>query len=107
MIAADFLIDAGFEVIEAEHAAEAVAILERTANAIQILFTDVHMPGAMDGFALAQLARRNWPWLKVLVASGKARPAGAELPEGSLFLEKPYTLQQVVDYMAVLTESDS
>ena len=69
---------------------------------IQVLFTDVHMPGEMDGLALAHHARLHWPWIKVLVASGKARPGATELHPGSLFLEKPYTFQHVVDRVSAL-----
>lgn len=106
MIAAEFLCDAGYQVIEAAHAAEAIAVLERQADSIRVLFTDVHMPGEMDGLALAHHARSHWPWIKVLVASGRARPAITELPEGSLFLEKPYSIGRVIDQVTALTDED-
>ena len=56
MVAADVLADAGFTVIEAGHAGEALALLEAHASGIHVLFTDIQMPGAMDGLALAHYA---------------------------------------------------
>jgi CheY-like chemotaxis protein len=100
-MAVDMLTDEGFEVIEAGHAEEALAILELQAADIHILFTDIHMPGPMDGLELAYHARSHWPWIALLLASGKARPA--EMPAGSRFLSKPYDLYHVVRCVRELT----
>ena len=88
--------DAGFEVLEAEHAAAALVHLGERAEDVAVVCTDVHMPGEMNGVALAHHAFRHWPWIGVLVMSGKAYPPAAELPEGARFLPKPYALDTLV-----------
>ena len=103
MTAVDELTDAGFVVIEAEHAAEAIAILQIQAAHVDLLFTDIHMPGAMDGLALAHHASANWPWIAVLLASGKASPNAHEMPTGSRFLAKPYDPLHLVAHAKELT----
>ena len=103
MVAAESLADAGFTVIEASHAAEAMSILDSDARAIHAIFTDIHMPGTLDGLGLARLAREKWPWIPLLIASGKARPAPAELPAGSRFIAKPYPLDHMTMHLRELT----
>jgi CheY-like chemotaxis protein len=102
MLAVDVLIDAGFAVIEAGHADDALAILNSQATDIHVLFTDIHMPGSMDGLELAHHTRRHWPWIALLVASGKGKPSFAELPPGSRFLSKPYEPSHVVAHVREL-----
>jgi CheY-like chemotaxis protein len=85
----DRLEGAGFVVIEAGDADEAIHILE-TSTEIRILFTDVEMPGSMDGFALARIARNRWPPIEIIVASGRRKPEETFLPERSQFFGKPY-----------------
>ena len=87
---------ADFEVIEAGHAGEALAILEREAVRVHVIFTDVHMPGPIDGLMLAHLVRRHWPSIGLLVASGRGNVDAGALPEGSRFITKPYRLDHVV-----------
>lgn len=99
MLAVDTLVEAGFAVLEAEHASEALACLRSNTTGIDALFTDVHMPGDMCGVMLAHETRRSWPWIHLLVTSGRLRPAQAELPDLSRFLPKPYMLQQLVDHL--------
>ena len=96
LLAADVLTDEGFTVVEAEHAEAALEILEQQANDVRLLFTDVHMPGPLDGIDLAQHTDRNYPWIAVLVSSGKGRPDRAFLPPSSRFLPKPYRLERMV-----------
>ena len=97
--AVEGLREAGFEVIEAGDAAEAIGVLQTHAAAICVLFTDIHMPGAIDGLALAHHARAHWPWVGLLVASGQARPHLHEMPEGCRFLRKPYRLGHVLSHV--------
>lgn len=79
----------GFEVLAANNAAEAMDIL--TANAtIHILFTDIDMPGSMDGLKLAKAVRNRWPPIKIIVTSGHLRLVAGAMPAGSRFLGKPY-----------------
>src|SRR3978361_1235436 len=80
LVAADALTDAGFLVIEAEHAEQALTILQAQGIGVHALFTDIHMPGVLDGLQLAHHAHLHWPWIGVLIASGKARPAPDKMP---------------------------
>jgi len=91
--------DAGFNVVQAEHAAEALTLLQSQAEAIDALFTDVLMPGQMDGVALAHETRRSWPWIHILLASGHLAPAEGDLPNRSRFLCKPYSMQHIVAHL--------
>ena len=79
----------GFIVHEAGNAAEAIRCLELH-NEIRLIFTDVQMPGSMDGIALAHYVRDRWPPVKIIVTSGYAKVCKGDLPAGTLFVEKPY-----------------
>lgn len=89
-MASDFLGEAGLSVIEAENADEAMAVLDRDAQRISVLFTDVNMPGSMDGLALARFAATHWPWISVIVTSGAGVPRAGEVPDDAVFLAKPW-----------------
>ncbi len=82
--------DAGFEVIEASNADEAISILETRLD-IDTVFTDVEMPGSMDGLKLAFAVRDRWPPVKIIIASGRIRPQAHEMPENVKFLRKPFS----------------
>jgi len=105
MILAEALSDHGFDVIEAPHARQAVALLEADAGRVHALFTDVHMPGDMDGVALAHHARARWPWISVLVTSGRAYPEKSSMPEGARFIAKPYELSHVIRHIQEMRET--
>jgi CheY-like chemotaxis protein len=81
--------DAGFEAVQAANADAAIRILETRAD-IRLVFTDVEMPGSMDGLRLAHYIRERWPPVQMLVASGKAIVAERDLPDGARFFGKPY-----------------
>jgi two-component system, response regulator PdtaR len=85
---------AGFDVIEAGDADEAIAILSAR-NDIRLIFTDVHMPGSMDGLKLAHFVRNRWPPVKVVATSGHARITDSDLPEGVRFVPKPYSAAEI------------
>jgi len=89
MLGADILEDAGFEVVEAMNGEEAVTVLEARPD-VQVLLTDVDMPGSIDGFELARHTSTHRPDIAILIVSGKVRPGPGEMPEGSLFVPKPY-----------------
>jgi signal transduction histidine kinase/ActR/RegA family two-component response regulator len=94
-VAADFLAEEGFAVREAANAREALDLLER--EGADVLVSDIVMPGPLDGFALAQEARRRWPNLPVLLASGYAASA-ARAPElGFTVLTKPFRMEDLGD----------
>jgi CheY-like chemotaxis protein len=87
---AEFLRDSGFDVVEAGNADEAIGVLESGAE-IDLLFSDVKMPGSMDGCGLAEHVRRNWPGTKVILTSGYS--ASLLKARGSILdavLPKPY-----------------
>lgn len=89
MNAVEMIEQAGHQVIEAASADEAIRILESRTN-IDIVFSDVSMPGSMDGLRLIQIIRDRWPPIQLILTSGRALPPGAMLPSGSVFLSKPY-----------------
>lgn len=88
--------DAGFEVIEAADADEAIRILENRSN-IRVVFTDIHMPGSIDGLKLAHAVRDRWPPIKIIVTSGHVQVSEQDLPEGGRFFAKPYDSAQITD----------
>jgi CheY-like chemotaxis protein len=103
LLAVDTLTDAGFAVVEARHAAEALAHLEAEAETVDVLFTDIQMPGEMDGLELAHHAFRHWPWIALMITSGGATAAAAAFPAGSRFFAKPYILEHIVAHIQTLT----
>jgi CheY-like chemotaxis protein len=92
---------AGFEAVEASNADEAIAILEARRD-ITVVFTDIQMPGSMDGLKLASAVRGRWPPIKI-VATSALNVRQTELPEGGRFLPKPYSPLQVTGVMRELT----
>ncbi len=99
MVLAEALLDDGFDVIEASYAREAITILEVEAPRVNTLFTDVHMPGDLDGIGLVHHARIHWPWLSLLVTSGRAYPKTSSMPKGTRFIAKPYEFLDVVRHI--------
>jgi two-component system, response regulator PdtaR len=91
----------GFIVFEAENAAEAIRCLELHKE-IRLVFTDVNMPGSMDGMALAHYVRGRWPPVKLIVTSGYAKIHESDLPSGALFVEKPYYPKNIAAKMNLL-----
>jgi CheY-like chemotaxis protein len=94
--------DADFAVLEAGTADEAIEILEHEADSIHVVFTDVRMPGSMDGVELAHHIRQHWPHIGLIAASGHARRLAERLPHGSRFVAKPYDLDEVVSHVREL-----
>jgi CheY-like chemotaxis protein len=89
MLAVDFVNEAGFETLEACDADQAIAILA-SCSKIAVLFTDINMPGSMDGLKLARVVSSRWPVIEILIASGHVRLRQADLPPNGRFLRKPY-----------------
>ena len=96
MLAVDMIRDAGFEPLWASNADEAIRILE-SRDDIKIVFTDISMPGSMDGIKLARAVRGRWPPIKIIVTSGFSGSERKLLPEGSQFIPKPYNPSQISD----------
>ena len=95
MRAVDIVEDAGFVAIEAVSADEAIQILE-SRDDISLLFTDIQMPGSMDGLKLAHAAYRRWPHIKIILVSGQIAVADADKPNDSKFFPKPLEIQQMI-----------
>ena len=102
MDAVDMIARAGFEVVEAANADQAIEILESRRD-ITVVFTDIQMPGSMDGLKLARAIRGRWPPIKIVATSGSSNLVKTELPEGGRFLPKPYSPLQVKDLLLELT----
>jgi CheY-like chemotaxis protein len=95
---AEQLREAGYEVLEASNADEAIDILNVTPS-IRLLFTDIDMPGTMDGLRLAAAVRDRWPPVKIIVTSGHRMVDITEIPDGSMFFSKPYAPPDVLRSM--------
>ena len=98
MAIVDELEGAGFEVFEAADAAKAIDILAATPR-IQLMFTDVDMPGGTDGLKLAAAVRDRWPPIKIIVTSGHRKVDIDTLPVECRFMPKPYNPHVVVRFI--------
>jgi two-component system, response regulator PdtaR len=99
--AADHLEGAGFEVVEAANAAQALQVM-KTRPDVRVLFTDVEMPGPLDGMELARKVHEQWPNVQLLITSGNNRPAKADIADHGHFLAKPYRTQDVINEINAL-----
>ena len=95
MRAADMVEDAGFESIQAINADEAIKILESRSD-IALLFTDIQMPGSMDGLKLAQSVHERWPAIKIILVSGQIKVSDDDKPNDSRFFGKPLASKQMI-----------
>jgi two-component system, response regulator PdtaR len=93
--------DAGYEVIDAASADEAIELLQNAPD-VRLVFSDVDMPGSMDGVALARIIHQRWPHIRLLLTSGNHRLANSALPDHGRFISKPYTGETVVDQVGSL-----
>ncbi|MET3725921.1 response regulator [Sphingomonas trueperi] len=93
MIAADMLEESGFRVLEAPDASVALELLKQ--HQIAVVFTDINMPGPIDGLELARIVTETCPQVKVIVTSGKQWLGPEDLPDHSVFLPKPYRAAQL------------
>ncbi|TCU58180.1 response regulator receiver domain-containing protein [Novosphingobium sp. PhB57] len=101
VIGTDALEEAGYDVLEAGSADEALEILEAY-NEVLVLFTDIRMPGSLNGLELARIVHERWPKMKLLLTSGDTWPSENEIPDDGRFLPKPYrveTLRREIDEM--------
>ena len=101
MGAVDIVDSAGYIALEAQDADEAIRILE-SRDDIDLVFTDVQMPGTMDGVKLSHYIRNRWPPVRIIVASGMAILEESSLPTGSRFFSKPYDHHAIGNAMAEL-----
>jgi two-component system, response regulator PdtaR len=95
--------DAGFDAVEAGTGMEAISLLEKRDD-IQTVFTDVEMPGSVNGLQLAHLIRTRWPTINIIATSGRLRIRGDDLPIGARFFHKPYAVVHLTDTLKELME---
>jgi DNA-binding NtrC family response regulator len=98
MRAVDMVEDAGFTPIEAINADDALAILESRSD-IELLFTDIQMPGSIDGLKLAYAVHERWPLIKIILVSGQLKLTDNEKPADSRFFGKPLDMKQMIAAM--------
>jgi two-component system, response regulator PdtaR len=100
VVVTEQLRDEGYNVLEASNAEEVLLVL-RTGARVDLLFTDVTMPGTLDGIGLARVVRAEFPAVKVVIASGNALPQGVgEAVDG--FFAKPYHVPQLLGHIKAL-----
>jgi CheY-like chemotaxis protein len=102
----DVLQDAGFRVLEARTADEAFDMLRGRPD-VRIVFTDVDMPGSLNGFEFSRLVHQGWPEVAILVSSGKMAPNDGDLPEGAAFIAKPYRPDELVEQLHKLVREEA
>jgi two-component system, response regulator PdtaR len=100
--AADLVQSAGYTSVEVSNADDAVSVLEDRTD-IGIVFTDIRMPRTMDGLELAHCIRKRWPPIKIIVTSGHHVIQSGDLPDGGVFIPKPYTDREVTEVLHALT----
>src|ERR1700712_1180561 len=98
MRAVDIVEDAGFTAVEAVNADDALAILESRSD-IELLFTDIQMPGSIDGLHLAHAVHERWPLIKIILVSGQLKLTDADKPPDSRFFGKPLGVMQMIAAM--------
>ncbi|MDM9627750.1 response regulator [Rhizobium sp. S152] len=102
MTVSDDLRDSDLRVIEAGNAEEALRLLE-TDSTVRAIFTDIDMPGSLDGLKLAWIVRDRWPPVEIVITSGQRRVDVGEMPERAVFFPKPYAHQPLIEALTRLT----
>ncbi len=92
--------DAGFRVRESFDGDEAVVLLNEHWESTVLLFSDVDMPGSINGFALARHVAARWPQIEIVIASGHVSPADGDMPERATFITKPFNQRMVHEHLS-------
>lgn len=95
---------AGFDIVEAANADQAIRMLERNSG-IHLVFTDIDMPGSMNGLKLAAAVRDRWPPVRIIATSGHFKIQLGDLPAGARFISKPYQPAQIISAIRELTSA--
>jgi CheY-like chemotaxis protein len=103
MLACDILKDGGYDPLEAVSAQEALVLLEARPD-IVLMFTDVDMPGEINGLGLARLVALRTPALPILITSGAAVVPQVDVPPSGRFLQKPYTPSVLLEIVQAMTQ---
>ncbi|MGU3664186.1 response regulator [Methylobacterium sp. A49B] len=94
LMAVDLVEEAGFDVVHVAGADEAVRVLESRPD-IRVVFTDIDMPGGLDGMRFAATIRDRWPPIELVIVSGRRKPRDEELPARGVFFAKPYKKEEI------------
>jgi CheY-like chemotaxis protein len=104
MDTAEMLRSAGFDILEAANADEAIEMLEHHSD-IRLVFTDIDMPGSMNGLKLSAAVRDRWPPVKIIATSGHFKVQASDLPPDARFIAKPYQPAQIISTIRELTSA--
>lgn len=99
MDACGILEEAGFRFYEAGTGDAAKLLLDEHNENIVLLFCDVEMPGTLDGFGLARHVAEHWPWIEIVISSGRMKPAPGDMPDKATFISKPFNAQMVHQHL--------
>ena len=102
MYAASIIEDAGFDAVVAYNADDAIRILETRLD-IRVVFTDIEMPGSMDGMKLARAIRDRWPPIELILTSGLTKVCHEDIPARGRFFAKPYRPSDIADALHQMT----
>ncbi len=102
----EMLSGAGFDILDAANADEAIQMLERNSD-IRLLLTDIDMPGSMNGLKLAAAVRERWPPVMIIATSGHFKIKAGDLPEDARFIPKPYQPAHIISAIRELTRAAS
>lgn len=100
----EMLCTAGFDILEAANADEAIRLLECNSD-IRLVFTDIDMPGSMNGLKLSAAVRNRWPPIRIIATSGHFKIQAGDLPEDARFIPKPYQPAQIISAILELTSA--
>ncbi len=106
LFAVQILLDQGYIVLEAADAEEGLDMLQ-SEHDVSVLFTDISMPGDLDGLDLVDRARHERPDLSLVVTSGHAPPPDHRLPSGACFIAKPYTAHALSEAIRCAAEPEA
>ena len=102
----DMLRAAGFDILEAANADEAIRLLECNSD-VRLIFTDIDMPGSMNGLKLSAAVRDRWPPVKIIATSGHFKVQAGDLPVDARFIAKPYQPAEIISAVRELTSAVS
>lgn len=100
-LACEALLDAGFDVVEAVNADQAIVELEQHPE-VDIMFSDIRMPGEMNGLELAEVVHARWPNIKLMLTSGDVRPSASQIADSGQFISKPYVIDDLPQKLSEL-----
>ena len=98
--------DAGFRVHESFDGDEAIVLLAEHCESTVLLFSDVDMPGTMNGFALARYVAERWPQIEIVIASGHLSPVEGDMPEKATFIAKPFNQRMIHEHLSAILPDD-